>query len=77
MKCLNIYAYIYVYNIYLHNFRMLWMEIIHAFIERAWFLADLPHSLYCMCSINTHSSVLGGIYVYVLIMRKEAHLRPL
>lgn len=59
------------------QFRMLWMENMHVFIERAWFSADLPHSLYTMCSINTYSPVLGGIYVHVLIMRKEVYLRPL
>lgn len=53
------------------------MEIMHASIERAWFLADLPHNFYGTCSINTHCSVLGGIYLYVLIMRKEAYLNPL
>ena len=56
---------------------MLRMKIIRASIERAWFLADLTHNLCHICSINTHSSVLGGICAYVLIMRKEAYLRPL
>lgn len=46
------------------QFRMLWMENMHVFIERAWFSADLPHSLYTMCSVNTYSPVLGGIYVH-------------